>query len=158
MRKQAKVNKLQQGTQQQRNQARKDSLSELTKGVLLGSHDTAIGGFVYLRRVFEKLIKQAADHAISDGVISEDEFTPLRMNEKISAIREYLPSFIVEHPKLYSLLSKGVHELTEDECSRVFDVIKMSIEMILEQKLEDRNREKRLAEAKKQPQKTLQKH
>jgi hypothetical protein len=42
-----------------------------------------------------------------------------------------------------------MHELTEDECLKHFDTLKVAIEIILEQKFAAREKEKRLAAAKK---------
>ena len=38
---------------------------------------------------------------------------------------------------VYSILSNGVHELTEEECLCYFAPIKLSIELILDQKIEE---------------------
>ena len=46
------------------------------------------------------------------------------------------------------VLSKGVHELSEQDCLRYFPAIKLSIELILEQKIEEEKEQKRDAEVK----------
>ncbi|MEL0619623.1 hypothetical protein [Psychrobacter proteolyticus] len=50
---------------------------------------------------------------------------------------------------MYSILSKGIHELSENDCLKVFPIIKIGIEIILDEKIEKMNKEKKLAEAKK---------
>ena len=45
---------------------------------------------------------------------------------------------------LYSLTSKGLHERSEEECLEYFPVIRVGIELILEQTIEDRARRKKL--------------
>ena len=105
---------------------------ELTKAIGLHAHGASIGAFVYLRRVFEKLIREAEKRAITDSVLSEVEFLQLRMGEKIKALSGYLPQILVENAALYSILSRGVHELSEEECARYFDTVRLGIILILE--------------------------
>lgn len=65
------------------------------------------------------------------------------MNKKVETIKEYLPE---EFPKMlwvYSILSKWVHELSEEECKDYFDIMKLSIELILDKKVEMRMKEER---------------
>ena len=58
-----------------------------------------------------------------------------------------MPDFLADHPKLYSILSKGIHELSEDECLKHFPVVKVGIELILDDKLEILRRRQKLEEA-----------
>lgn len=47
-----------------------------------------------------------------------------------------LPDFLVKNRDLYGILSKGIHELSEDECLSYFDPVKAALELILDQALE----------------------
>lgn len=114
----------------------RSQLTELSRAIALASHDVGIGAYVYLRRVFESLIEQAHKEATSNSNWDEENYQKSRMNEKISMLKDHLPSFIIEHPRMYSLLSKGVHELTEKECLEHFETLRISIEMTLDEKLE----------------------
>jgi hypothetical protein len=49
---------------------------------------------------------------------------------------------------VYSLLSRGIHELSEKECLDHFETLRLGIELILDQKMERDAREKKLKEAK----------
>ena len=51
-------------------------------------------------------------------------------------MKDELPEFLVEHFQIYGILSKGIHELAEDECLKYFNVIKEGIELILDEKVE----------------------
>ena len=73
---------------------------------------------------------------------NEVAFTSARMNERIQMLSDYLPDFLVEHHNIYSILSKGIHELSEEECKKYFMVLKESIEIILDEKLEAYNKAK----------------
>lgn len=108
---------------------------EFSKAIGLFSHGIGIGAFVYLRRIFEGFIYEAKDQALSDGAITEDDFTQKRMVEKIELLKDYLPSVIVEHKAYYGVVSKGIHELSENECKEYFNVVKQGIELILDEKI-----------------------
>lgn len=110
---------------------------ELTRGIGLSAHGVGIGSFVYLRRIFEKLIEEA--HVIAQSELQkkfdDDGYFKARMDEKIKMIQEYLPEFLVENRNLYSILSKGIHELSEEECLQYFETVKIGIEQILDEKI-----------------------
>jgi hypothetical protein len=117
---------------------------ELKKAIGLVSHGIGIGAFVYLRRIFENLIEEAHQQALKPEGWNEEQFIKSRMDEKILLLKDYLPSFLVETRRLYSILSKGIHSLTEEECLSYFAPIRVGIELILDEKIkqeEKRNKE-----------------
>ena len=126
----------------------KPQLQELNRAIGLASHDVGVGSYVYLRRVFEALVEEAHTVAKTDTGWDEEAYVRSRMSEKITLLRHHLPTFLGDHPEMYSLLSKGVHELSEEECLTHFDTLRISIELILDDKLERRTREKKINEAK----------
>lgn len=126
----------------------KPILREFTKAIGLAANGVGIGSFVYLRRIFENLVFQAFDEAKKDGVAIE-QFESQRMDEKIKMLKGYLPSFIVENNSIYGILSKGIHELTEEECLAYFDCMRQSIELILDERLEQLEKRKKIDEVKK---------
>ena len=113
------------------------------KAIGLASHGIGAGSYVYLRRIFEGFIYEAKDKAIKEGVIKEDDFVPKKMNDRIELLKDYLPEILVEHKEYYSVVSKGIHELSEDECLEHFNILKMGIEVILDEKIELRKREEK---------------
>lgn len=121
----------------------RDKMREFTKAIGLAANGVGIGSFVYLRRIFEYLVFEAKNIAKANiPEFNEAEFTSARMNERIQMLSDYLPDFLVEHHNIYSILSKGVHELSEEECKKYFTVLKESIEIILDEKLEAYNKER----------------
>lgn len=120
-----------------------EDLKDLTRAIGLAANGIGIGSFVYLRRIFENLIIEASKTCISKGLIDPNAFDASRMDEKIAMIKEELPDFLYENRKMYGIISKGIHELSEEECLSMFDVLRGSIEMILEEKLISFQREKR---------------
>lgn len=130
----------------------KQILGEFKRGIGLASHDVGIGAFVYLRRVFEYLLEEAHQTARGTTGWDEESYIKSRISEKIRILREYLPIFLVQNPIIYSLLSKGLHELTEQECLEHFDALRICIEIILDEKVESRQK----AAKQKQAELTLQ--
>lgn len=126
----------------------KPILKEFTKAIGLAANGVGIGSFVYLRRIFENLVFQAFDEAKKDGV-TIGQFENQRMDERIKLLKDYLPPFIVENNGIYGILSKGIHELTEEECLAYFDCMRQSIELILDERLVQLEKKKKEAEVKK---------
>ncbi len=62
------------------------------------------------------------------------------MEEKVKMLSDYLPNLMVENKKIYSIISKGIHELSEKECLKYFETMKLSIELILDEKLKEREK------------------
>ena len=110
---------------------------ELSKAVGLFAHGIGIGSFVYLRRIFENLIEEARQEAQKQQDWDMEKYTRSRMAEKVQMLKGYLPEFVVNNSSLYSILSKGIHELAEDECMTYFPVVKIGIEIILDAKIEE---------------------
>lgn len=117
---------------------KKDVLADLKRGVGLAAHDVGIGAFVYLRRVFEHIVEVArAESAATLPSWDEGEFQAARMSEKIKLVASRLPSLLAETPNLYGVLSKGVHELSEQECLNYFEPVLAVIEVALEDRLSE---------------------
>lgn len=121
-----------------------DKFTEFSRGVGLVSHGVGHGSFVYLRRVFEDLIEQAHQQARQTGGWTEDAYLKSRMDEKIELLKSFLPTFLVKNKVLYGILNKGIHELTEQECLDIFPVVKLGIELILYEKLKQKEQEEKI--------------
>lgn len=115
---------------------------EFSKAVGLRAHGIGIGSFVYLRRVFEYLIEES--HVIARGQPewNEDHYQRSKVLERIKILKNFLPLRLVETSEMYGILSKGVHELNDDECLDYFDLIKGGIEFILREKYDKQEYEK----------------
>lgn len=122
----------------------KDKMREFTKAIGLAANGVGIGSFVYLRRIFEHLVFEALEIAKDrNKQFDIDGFNTARMNEKIQMLSGILPDFLVENHTIYGVLSKGIHELSEEDCKKYFSILRESIEMILDEKLEAYQRELR---------------
>lgn len=129
----------------------KERFRELSKSIGLAAHDVGIGAYVYLRRVFESLIEEAHEEAKEEKADQWDEekYQQSRMTEKVGILKNQLPEFLVENPVMYSLLSKGIHELNEEDCLKHFNTLKICIELILDEKIKKKEREVKIKEARK---------
>jgi hypothetical protein len=129
---------------------KEEKYKEFLRGIGLSSHDIGIGAFVYFRRVIEYLIDEASIKAASiDKEFDEKGYSELRIREKISLLKDFLPEYLVENTFIYKILSSGIHELNEKECKQILPALQNSIEMILEEKLSERTKELREKETKK---------
>jgi len=130
----------------------KENYQELTKAVGLFASGIGIGAFVYLRRVYERLCENI--HITCSAVKGWDEakYQKLHFNEKLDYLGEFgnpvLPDELAQiKTKLYGVLSKGVHEYTDEECQELFPYLQIAIELLLDKQLEKIEREKKLSEA-----------
>lgn len=130
----------------------KKNYQELTKAVGLFASGIGIGAFVYLRRVYEQLCENT--HITCSAIKGWDEakYQKLHFNEKLDYLGEFgnpvLPDELAQiKTKLYGVLSKGVHEYTEEECKELFPYLQIAIELLLDKQLEKIEREKKLSEA-----------
>lgn len=121
----------------------KDDLAHFKKAIGLFAHGAGAGSFVYLRRIFENLIFGTFDTYKEQVGMTPKDFRPKHMEEKIEIIKNYLPCQLLEMKEIYPILGKGVHELTEEECLAYFPAIKLAIELILDQKIEAKQKEVR---------------
>ncbi|OIA99373.1 hypothetical protein AK95_19625 [Paenibacillus sp. LC231] len=123
----------------------KDISKELNNATILITHNMGVGAFLYLRRIFEKLIFEQFDKAKSEHKIDEQKFREAKTKEKVSLLYQngYVPSFLAEiNPFLYDILSKGVHELEEQECKLHYNILRDAILLILEEKIDMEKKEK----------------
>src|ERR1700720_260051 len=115
---------------------------ELSTALGLASHGVGIGSFVYLRRVFERVLERAHMAATEAPGWDETTYGP-RVEDKILSLKAFLPLFLVENRKVYAILSRGLHELTEEECKEYFTPLFGAISLMLDQWLEQERRGKR---------------
>lgn len=109
----------------------KEYLSDLNRAVGLHAHGIGAGAFVYLRRIFEHLLFKSAADVRASGVPLED-FESLPIDKKVKALRDHLPKEVVDAADIYSILSAGIHALSENECRELFPVMHESIVFILD--------------------------
>ena len=129
-----------------------DDVREWKRSLMTQAHGFYVAGCVHLRRMFESILIEARS-SIDGGKHAGKEWPEFdvgtRMPDRVKLVASELPSFIVEHPELYGVLSKGVHQLTEEECARELPTLQQCMRLIAEQRIEKRRRSRTEAETKK---------
>lgn len=69
-------------------------------------------------------------HTNATGPI--DGFENKRMDEKVALLRDQLPDAVVRNSSVFSVLSVGLHELSEEKCKAIFPLMKALIFQMLE--------------------------
>ena len=130
-------------------------VSYYRKACSLNSFNSNIGAMTYLRRIFEKVLLDCFIDNKLDIDMEKEEFVKLKMDEKLAKLKNFLPSIIFEngYNTLYSKVSDGIHNLSEEECERLFIPLRMAIEEILIEKIELKNKRYRQNELSKRLQK-----
>ena len=119
----------------------KQYLRDFTKAIGLAANGVGTGSYVYLRRIFEHLVDEMSKRAIKNGEIDEPAFNASKMDKKLKMIENHLPEVMKDNKPLYGVLSKGIHELTEDECLKYFSIVRQVIELILDELEYERQKE-----------------
>ncbi len=104
---------------------------ELGRALGLFAHDAPLGAFVYLRRVFERMIVRAHQRHVAAGGAVVEGFRDMRMEERIQAIRDQLPAKVVGNRKVFAVLSLGIHELPDEDARDLFPLLKSVIFQML---------------------------
>lgn len=107
----------------------KEDRKELGTAIGLFASGVGTGSYVYLRRILERLIYQAK--ATAGDSIDDEKFEQARMAERIKMLEGYLPEVLIKNTTIYGILSKGIHELSEEDCRKYFPVVKECIYQIL---------------------------
>lgn len=131
----------------------KNIKSDLNKAVISYENNFSVGGFIYLRRVLEKIVDYKYDEVKEDLKNDERvkyENKKTKFKEKIDILKNKLPKHLIENKCIYNILSAGVHSLTEEECLKYFPVVRNSVYLILDESLEIQKRNKLNDEIKKQ--------
>ena len=121
-----------------------DSYPELRMAVNLYSHKVGIGSFAYLRRVLEKVVSDTARSKYAeqpDWDLDEWRKSKKSFEERITDLSDKLPSFLVGNTSLYGILSKGIHDLEENECIEYFEIVERAIVEILDEKIRNAERD-----------------
>ncbi|MCI5510137.1 MAG: hypothetical protein MR436_06805 [Eubacterium sp.] len=107
----------------------KEDRKELGTAIGLFASGVGAGSYVYLRRILERLVYRAKETAAD--AIDNETFEQARVAERIKMLEGYLPDILVKNTTIYGILSKGIHELSEEECRKYFPVVKECIYQIL---------------------------
>lgn len=127
--------------------------STFTKAIGLSAHGVGAGALVYLRKIFAELIDEAYSKHSGNLPMTEQEYKDLRMDGRVEALKDFLPAQLVEMKAIYGILSAGVHDLSEKDCLLYFGPLKLSIELILDEILDEKAKRRKEASVKQELQK-----
>lgn len=102
---------------------------ELGTAIGLYANGVGVGSYVYLRRILERLVYQAKEKAGES--VDNNEFQKAKVADRIKMLKGFLPDTLVQNTAVYGILSKGIHELSEEDCIKYFPVVQRCIYMIL---------------------------
>lgn len=120
----------------------------------LFSSGVGCGSFIYLRRIFEFLVERIHEECISEDGWNEEEYKKLSFNERIQALEKFgkviIPNELAQiRMKIYGVLSKGVHQSSDQECLELFEYVKYAIEMIMDEQLAQLEKKEKIKEIQK---------
>ena len=118
---------------------------ELVRSVNAYSQHMGIAAFVYLRRIYEHIVKTEYAKFPENEKNAKASFDEKmkKVNEKINIIPHELDA---NKSKIYSILSKGIHEYEEDECYDMYPTMKEIIVFVLQKYLDEKEKKKKLNE------------
>lgn len=121
---------------------------ELIRSVNAYSQHMGIASFVYLRRIYEHIVEK--EYAKLSDTIKKSNAS---FDEKMKAVDNKMhiipPELDSQKSKIYSVLSKGIHEYEEDECYELYPAMRTIIILMLENYLSDKESKQQLKEIEK---------
>lgn len=121
---------------------------ELIRSINAYSQHMGIASFVYLRRIYEHMVEEEfvkLPDTIKKSNTSFDE----KMKKVDNKMHIIPPELDSQKSKIYSVLSKGIHEYEEDECYELYPAMKTIIILMLENYLSDKEKKQQLKEIEK---------
>lgn len=112
----------------------KEIQSEFNTAIGLASHGLGIAPFVYLRRIIENhILMPTIEELKLEKKVTDEQVYEADFKGRINLAKERLPEFLVENKTVYSILSKGIHSLKEEECKNIFPILRSAIEIMLDE-------------------------
>lgn len=114
--------------------ALKSKYKDYNRAIGLYQHEIGVGAMIYLRRIFEDIVFQEFNKEKDNLKLSEKEFIIMPMDKKIDLLKHNLPAYLIQNQKIYGILSKGVHQLSEEECLKYFNPVRVGLDLILNER------------------------
>lgn len=120
-------------------------LEELSKAMILYSFNYPQAAFMHLRRLIENFI---IPEAARKGNQKIKELKSKKISDQIKELK-WLPS-VMRDNKIYTILSKGIHQLDDEQCREYYPVIHKVIVIVLSKLIEEEDKEKQETELNKE--------
>ena len=126
-----------------------ESFHDFKTALGLYASGVGCGSFVYLRRIFERLVIEAEKIASTKDGWNAEEYEKKRVNEKIDYLEGFGQKLIPDElanvkTNIYGVLSRGVHASSDQECKELFPAMKYVIEELLDHKIAQKERAEKL--------------
>lgn len=115
----------------------KSITKEIYSAEKLKTQNMGVGALLYLRRIFEKLIFEKYEQTKLENNIDEQTFREAKTKEKVELLHKkgFLPDYMADTVAfVYPILSKGIHQLEEEECNSHYPTLREAILLILKEK------------------------
>lgn len=129
----------------------KSIAKEIFNAEKLKTQNMGVGAFLYLRRIFEKLIIEKYEQTKLENNIDEKTFRAADTKDKVDLLHKkgLLPDYMANTVAfVYPILSKGLHQLEEEECNSYYPTLREAILLILKEKA-DLEKDEKLKKANK---------
>lgn len=117
-----------------------DRYKDYTLGIQLNASGVGAGALVYLRRIFEGLLEESHQRCVKLENWDEKVYKDSHVEEKIKLVEDRNEILIPQElqairKKFYGALSKGIHQLSENECKELFPAFRYVIESVLDARI-----------------------
>ncbi|TGY87146.1 hypothetical protein E5329_26935 [Petralouisia muris] len=117
-----------------------DKYKDYTLGIQLNASGVGAGALVYLRRIFEGLLEESHQRCVELENWDEKIYKDSHVEEKIKLVEDRNEILIPQElqairKKFYGALSKGIHQLSENECKELFPAFRYVIESVLDARM-----------------------
>jgi len=120
---------------------------ELNKAIELAGNGAGLGAYIYLKKIFESLLEDAHQIALSDKTWDEAGYLKANISDKVRILATHLPSFTLEHPEHYAILDQDLDDLTDTACIEQFNALKTAVLVITDEQLAQHTRDLRISQA-----------
>lgn len=125
-----------------------DKYNDYTLGIQLNASGVGAGALVYLRRIFESILEDSHLRCVELENWDEKVYKDAHIDEKIEMVESRNEILIPKElqairKKFYGALSKGIHELPENECRELFPAFRYVIESVLDARMAKLEQEKK---------------
>lgn len=117
-----------------------DKYKDYTLDIQLNASGVGAGALVYLRRIFEGLLEESHQRCVELENWDEKIYKDSHVEEKIKLVEDRNEILIPQElqairKKFYGALSKGIHQLSENECKELFPAFRYVIESVLDARM-----------------------
>jgi len=120
-----------------------ENYNDLYNAIMFYSSHFGVAAFAHLRHILENYFMKGAQEQCEKLPNWDKEiYREAKFIEKLQLLKSNLPETLVQNPRIYSIISKGIHELSEDECLLNFEAVKECIFLSLDDTIEENRRTK----------------